>query len=243
MQVLSMIFWRKVHKWLGLVLGIQILLWAVSGLVFAVLDHHEVAAEHSTRALVAPALAPAATLADPGRWIDQIPVSVYEIQLISVADEWAWRIETEDGVELRRAADGAPLRVDETKVRRLALARYAGAGNITEVVLHASPTLESRAPGPVWQARFDDADGTSLYFAADDARFLAARNAKWRLYDFFWMLHTMDYAGRDNFNNPLIITTAFATLWLACSGVLLLFRSFRRSDFGFARRASRVQVS
>jgi Na+-transporting NADH:ubiquinone oxidoreductase subunit F len=226
-QILSMVFWRKVHKWLGLVLAIQIVLWAVSGLVFAVLDHEDVAAERSTRAVEAPALLPTAALADPVQWIGQGQASVYEVRLIAVADEWAWRIETEDGIELRRAGDGAPLRIDETQVGRLALARYAGTGHLMQVVLHASPTLESRAPGPVWEARFDDADRTSLYFAADDARFLAARNAKWRLYDFFWMLHTMDYAGRDNFNNPLIVTAAFATLWLACSGVLLLFRSFR----------------
>ena len=39
------------------------------------------------------------------------------------------------------------------------------------------------------------------------------------VYDFFWMLHTMDYAGRDNFNNPLIITIGMAALWLSISGV------------------------
>jgi uncharacterized iron-regulated membrane protein len=222
-----MLFWRKVHKWLGLVLGLQIVLWAISGLVFALLDHRKVAAEHSTRTIEAAALTSKATLADPARWIDQISGPVYEVRLIPLADEWAWRIEAEGGVELRRAADGTPLRVDEAKVRQLATARYAGAGHLTAVAFHAAPTLESRAPGPVWEARFDDADRTSLYFAADDARLLAARNETWRFYDLFWMLHTMDYMGRDNFNNPLVITTTFAALWLACSGVLLLFRSFR----------------
>ena len=37
----------------------------------------------------------------------------------------------------------------------------------------------------------------------------------------------MDYRGRDNFNNPLIVVIGFATLWLSISGVLLLTRSFR----------------
>jgi hypothetical protein len=37
----------------------------------------------------------------------------------------------------------------------------------------------------------------------------------------------MDYVGRDNFNNPLIVTIGMATLWLSISGVLLLIRSFR----------------
>ncbi len=89
------------------------------------------------------------------------------------------------------------------------------------------PDIASRASGPVWQAQFDDPQRTALYFAADDGHFIVARTATWRLYDFFWMLHTMDYVGRDNFNNPLIVTIGMATLWLSISGVLLLIRSFR----------------
>ncbi len=40
---------RVLHKWLSLILGVQLLLWTVSGLVFAVLDRvrlmHLIAAE------------------------------------------------------------------------------------------------------------------------------------------------------------------------------------------------------
>ncbi len=70
-----------------------------------------------------------------------------------------------------------------------------------------------------------------MYFAAQDAQLVATRNNTWRLFDFFWMLHTMDYRGRDNFNNPLVITIATAALWLSLSGFLLVLRSFAREDF------------
>jgi hypothetical protein len=117
--------------------------------------------------------------------------------------------------------------VDEAWLRGLALERYAGDGRLIAATLQTEPDIASRASGPVWQAQFDDPQRTALYFAADDGRFIAARTATWRLYDFFWMLHTMDYVGRDNFNNPLIITIGMATLWLTISGMLLLIRSFR----------------
>lgn len=45
----------------------------------------------------------------------------------------------------------------------------------------------------------------------------------------------MDYEGRDDFNNPLVITVATATLWLTLSGLLLLLKSFRRQDFDYLR--------
>ena len=37
----------------------------------------------------------------------------------------------------------------------------------------------------------------------------------------------MDYTGRDDFNNPFIVTISMAALWLSISGVVLLMRSFR----------------
>jgi hypothetical protein len=96
--------------------------------------------------------------------------------------------------------------------------------------------VEARRTDRVWSAAFADETGTTLYFAADDARFVVARNDTWRLFDFFWMLHTMDYRGRDNFNHPLVILMATGALWLSISGVLLLTRSFRARDFEPVRR-------
>jgi hypothetical protein len=136
-------------------------------------------------------------------------------------------------VELRRVQDGAPLTLDEDRVRRLALSRYAGEGGLASVLFQPKPGIEARTSGAVWRAQFDDVQRTALYFAADDGRLIAARTSSWRLFDFFWMLHTMDYRGRDDFNNPLVITVGTAALWLSLSGFVLLFRSFRRADFRF----------
>jgi hypothetical protein len=60
-----------------------------------------------------------------------------------------------------------------------------------------------------------------------DGAFVAARGDSWRLFDFFWMLHTMDYVGRDDFNNPLVILAAAAAGWIALTGLLLVIRVFR----------------
>jgi len=37
----------------------------------------------------------------------------------------------------------------------------------------------------------------------------------------------MDYDKRENFNNPLVIMSASAGLWIALTGVWLLVTSFR----------------
>jgi Na+-transporting NADH:ubiquinone oxidoreductase subunit NqrF len=162
--------------------------------------------------------------------------------------EWFWRIQLPHGIELRRADTGLRFTPDESLVRGLAQQRYKGSSSITSIVHHASETLEARDAGPVWSVRFDDPRETTLYFSAADGRFVAARNDTWRLFDVFWMLHTMDYRGRDNFNNPLVIFAGTGALWLALSGFILLFRAFRAQELNPANwfgggAAIPVQVS
>jgi Na+-transporting NADH:ubiquinone oxidoreductase subunit F len=223
-----MLFLRKLHKWLGLIIGLQVVLWAASGVMFAWLDSDDVAAANRVRTAEPAVLSPTIVKTEPATWLgDYAPQDLYDLRAVSLADRWVWRVELRDRVELRAIEDGARVKLDEDWLRRLALGRYAGDGRLVAATLQTQPDIASRASGPVWQAQFDDPQRTTLYFAADDGHFIAARTDSWRLYDFFWMLHTMDYAGRDNFNNPLIITIGMAALWLSISGMLLLTRSFR----------------
>lgn len=228
-----MLFIRKLHKWLGLIVGLQLLLWTVSGLVFAWLDHHEVTAEHSVRSVQSFPIASNIAISEPSTWLRGDQANIYEIRLMPLLDTWVWRIESDNGIELRGAADGTPVTVNDAQVKRLALSTYAGEGELASIQLQPTPGVETRDSGPVWQAQFNDASRTTLYFSADDGRLVEARNDTWRLFDFFWMLHTMDYKGRDNFNNPIVITVGTAALWLSVSGFILLFRSFRKRDFEF----------
>ncbi|KLB48492.1 hypothetical protein, partial [Xanthomonas euvesicatoria] len=39
------------------------------------------------------------------------------------------------------------------------------------------------------------------------------------------------YTGRKNFDNPLVVTAAIGGLWLALTGIWLLFASFHWSEF------------
>ena len=221
-------FLRKLHKWLGLVIALQVILWAASGVMFAWLDSSQVRAAGSVRAIEPAVLVPAAVEAEPAAWLASYAgQDLYDIRAVAVADRWVWRVELGDRVELRAVEDGAPVKIDEGWVRQLALERYAGSGRLVATSLLTQPDIESRSKSPVWRAQFDDPERTALYFGADDGHFVVARNATWRLYDFFWMLHTMDYTGRDNFNNPLIVTIGMAALWLSISGIVLLTRSFR----------------
>jgi hypothetical protein len=64
--------------------------------------------------------------------------------------------------------------------------------------------------------RFGDSEGATAYVPAEMGQVLRVRNDRWRAFDFLWMLHTMDYAGRDDFNN--VVLRAFSVLGLVTVG-------------------------
>lgn len=217
---------RRLHKWVAIIAGIQIVLWCVSGATFAWLDHHAVEAEHAIREPAAP------TLADVGLghdvpWAGPGARPFHEARLERIADRWVYRVERSGGVELIDARTGSDVRIDQATIAAVAAARYAGDGRVSAIEYHAQGALEARTHGPAWAVHYDDDTGTTLWFAATDARLLAARSDTWRVFDFFWMLHTMDYRGRDDFNHPLVILFATASLWVALTGLLLVVRVFR----------------
>ena len=71
---------------------------------------------------------------------------------------------------------------------------------------------------------------------------LERRNDSWRWWDFFCMLHNMDYTKRTSFNHPLIIMVGFAMAWLAVTGFWLLFRTMWRHDFAWVARRRTATV-
>jgi uncharacterized iron-regulated membrane protein len=220
---------RWLHKWFGLVLGLQFLLWAASGATMALLDHHEVSGEH--------AILPVAQIAVPA---DPLPLAVVaekigapilKLQLKPLFDTYVYEATTPQGVRLLDAVRGMPIAVDAAKGRELAIARYSGDAPVKSVARVDKTTLETRDVAlPVWRVEFADEDSSTLLVSAETGEVLGAKNDTWRLWDIAWMLHIMDYGERQSFNHPLIITLGSGAAWLALSGLILLFRSFRRSD-------------
>ena len=223
---------RKLHRWVALVVGAQVLVWTGSGLAFAWLDHHDVTGE-ARAAAPAPRLLPAgATVLDPVRLpIANDTPTVASLELRELDGTWVYRITAVDGqVSLLRASDGVPIAIDAARAARLAASHYRGPGRLEHVRRQPAGTLETRGLGPTWQATFDDDLHTRLYFSNDDGALAAVRTDTWRLKDFFWMLHTMDYRGRDDFNNALVVTAGAAAAWVGLTGIWLLLRVFRRRD-------------
>lgn len=150
-----------------------------------------------------------------------------------------WRIKAPDGrhyvIDAETGTSLSPM--TEQLATKLAEADYVGSGTLSKVELLILPPSEYGRPGPVWQAKFKDTDATTLYIDPETAEVRARRLTTWRFYDFFWKLHIMDYDDGKNFNHPLLITAAGAGLFVALSGLILLFIKTRRTLIAWRRRS------
>lgn len=234
-MTIKSIWLRRIHKWVGLVIGLQVLVWAISGAAMALLDMSEVAG--------GPAAGQAASTPMPqgNAW----PVArqtladqrVAGLRTRSMAGHHVLEVTTNGGVRLFDAVSGSPLTIDASLAASIAKAahpRGLAAANVVQLAEVTLPVREHQLP--IWQVDFADEERSSYYVSGTTGELLERRNDSWRWWDFFWMLHNMDYAKRTSFNHPLIIMVGFAMAWLALTGFWLLFRTMWRHDFAFARR-------
>ena len=223
------------HKWLGLVIGIQVVLWVAGGFVMSYFPIEQVRGEHNIAEVSPIAFGADYPLAPVSFVLEQVSEPVLEVKLKSLVTLPVYEVTYESGeIDLFHALEAkqlTPLPAETAVV--IAEADFAGAAALGAAQWLTEHNLEYRAELPVWRIDMNDAEGTHLYVSPQTGQVVARRNDVWRLYDFFWMLHIMDYENRTNFNNPLVIWASVFALIFSITGIIMLFFRFKKKDFGF----------
>lgn len=225
------VFIMKFHRWLGLLLGLQVILWLSGGLVMSAVSIDRVRGDDRRReAEPAPISATAALLSPTAAAAAMDLAEVTGARLVRRLGRPAYRLDTADGPLYADAAAGTRLPdLTADEARAVALADYAGDAAVARVVLQDEATLEIRGRRPpLWRVELADGRRTTIYVDPAGGEVVARRNRLWRIYDVFWMLHIMDYGARDDFNHPLLVGSAAVAWFLAASGAWLVVVWLRR---------------
>lgn len=219
------VFFRKFHKWLGLIIGIQVLFWAAGGFVMTFFDIEKVRGEHTTAQPAAFTLNGDVAIT-ANQALQQIDFEPESMTLKGLIGKPVWIAQGQGKQAVVDAMTGAKLSpLDETLARQVAVADFSGEGELAEITLLSEEVGEVRGRGlPIWQAQFNDSDNTRVYISPDSGEVVARRNDTWRVFDFFWMLHIMDYKNRTDFNHPLVVFAAFLALFMSLSGLYLVIK-------------------
>ena len=238
---------RRIHRYLGLIIGTQFLLWTLGGLYFSWTSLDAVHGDHLVGAQ--PLLPGSTGLQSPAAAIAAVrarePVdSLVSVELISILDRPVYRIAyltVAGGAVARRqqladATTGELLspvsRDDAVEVARRALAaagvraRLRGVELVNEANVGGHHEYRGQ-PLPAWAVSFEHPEAVTAYVPTEIGRVLRVRNDRWRTFDFLWMLHTMDYRGRDDINNIVLRVFSVLGLTTVLSGFVLFASTSR----------------
>lgn len=232
---------RKAHKWLALVAGIQLVIWMLSGFYMVVVPLDFIHGDPLVRNLE-PRLQVESPLVTLDGLRERYP-DLRSVTLRGTADGGGalYEIARSDGMVVVDAMTGGEVSpLPEARIVALARAYYAGTGDVARAALlrdeDSKPIELQSRPLPLWRVDFDDWLETSLYLHPDTGRLVTRRHRFWRLFDFLWALHIMDYTERSDVNNTLLRVATVAGVAATATGVWLAFHSF-----AFLQRRRRVR--
>ena len=235
---------RRLHRFLGVTVGIQLLFWTLSGLYFAWSDLDAVHGDPQKRA---PGPLPAGdSLVGPATVLEQLrraegDFDLSDLRLVNVLGQPCWQIvfvpatHREHGMKMRRLVDArtGSLRPALSETEAVAAARVAFNGDpeietveyLTEVDGHHEFRDD---PLPAYAVTFRNPARTTVYVSTQLGTVQKFRNDQWRLFDLLWMFHTMDYRTRDDINNGVLRFFSVLGLLTVISGFVLFFMSVKR---------------
>jgi uncharacterized iron-regulated membrane protein len=248
---------RRSHRYLGLLLGIQFLLWTIGGLYFSWSDMDEIHGDYQKKKV--PLLRSDLALVSPSAVLDTIRKihsvdSLVSIQLIDILGEPHYQIRCISAIHdtlthqqksglmnhLAHAATGK-LRHPLNQAEAVAVAARHFNGQPKLITIEYLTSTDNHheyreQPLPAYAVTFSHPSNTTVYVAAELGTVQKFRNDKWRIFDFLWMMHTMDYESRDEIGNLLLRSFSVFGLITILSGFLLFIISSRWWKNRFLRK-------
>ncbi|HIM22100.1 MAG TPA: hypothetical protein EYI81_04105 [Gammaproteobacteria bacterium] len=210
---------RLFHKYLSLVISIQLLLWTISGIYFA---FNKIELVRGEQYLIEQKVSKL-NLKEV-----ESSFSGKNVNFIRRLDEWIIKVETDSGFSY---TDLQGQNLDELN-----------AEEVKEVVRQSTnliPLMAQRIDKPEIRAEFrgrnlpifkvatSTTDNINVYVDAFTGEVTAIRSDSWRIWDFLWGAHIIDYSERENINNFLIKILSILALISSLSGIVLFFKTFK----------------
>jgi uncharacterized iron-regulated membrane protein len=217
------------HRWLGLIISLQLLAWSLGGLVFSVLDIDMVrgergAADHTSQPFDLPLdAAPLRAIVDAARLVAPTG-ALLELRDRGLGLRWIVfdhehqplaSLDPKTGVAL------PPLTSEQAAALAVRDRRARVTPASTELIDSDPPGEYRGKPRPAYRVALEGDERITLYIHALTGDVTARRNTQWRIFDFFWMLHIMDYKERENFNHWLLTSASVLAVVTAASGLVL----------------------
>ena len=199
-------FIRSLHRYLSIFIAIQLLLWTVSGIYFAFNKIELIRGEQY-----------------------RLPSNV-EYRIFDRLGQQVIASNKDGNIVYRTYPEGNLLEKLSVEEAKLIASIKTSLEPVSAILLtESSPGSEYRGRSlPIYQITTSSKDDINIYLDPLSGDVLAIRSNSWRMWDFLWSLHIMDYDQRDNINNFLLRLFSILELISSISGILLFFFSKKK---------------
>jgi len=210
------------HRYLGLIVSLQILVWSLGGFFMAFWDFSDL--------YVGPAPTPIQweKIALPGTEIKRyLPEksSIKAVRLLNLGEEPFYLVERIAAKPLLLDQQGqiqSPLSPELAST--IARFEYVGQGPLQSIDLLPNSKGNYVSSVPVYRARFGDKQKTEIYLDPDSGSLLGRRKAVWRWYNRFWNWHLMKYTPHQQSNKMVLLSFAVLAFLVSLSGFWKFFK-------------------
>ena len=261
-----------VHKWLSLLVGIQLLIWLVTGLYFNLMDA-EKASGNELRAAKPSNLAFKETTRRDAFFLKMLPVNelalgertshptetLKKIELVWVLEHPYYHVISRQGPHayqprsslLFDAVSGNRTALTPAQVSQIANSSYTGGSALSRPELMQPPFSDYAAQqNPMWKVSANDKNNTAIYLDSVTGQVIKHVNDDARLKALMFKLHFMDYGlhfmdydSSGGFNHGLIVVFAISALMLSVSGIMLLVQRYQQGSFSLSIFSKKRSVS
>ena len=227
-------FFRKAHRWLGLIVSIQLLMWTASGLFFSIPDITDVRGEQylaqgysmNINQEARENIVPISVIVD----IAKVNLEANETVLLKHrAGRLIYQVEKipPEKKLIFDALTGQPMTYI-TPTEAISIVSAWTELSPTEAVLINEPKTGSEFRGrdlPLYKVTVTKPKKGIVYVDPVTGEIAAIRMKLWRAWDFLWSLHIMDYQERDDFSHWLLRLFSALGVLTVLSGIILWFYS------------------
>ena len=209
---------RKTHKYLSILISIQLLLWTISGIYFAFNQIELVRGEQYRLPQVF-----------------SIDFSKINLVLDSAKSVQVARRFGEEILIVRKETETEYLNFEGVALEKLSREQATSiVSTVTSLTPLAVEEINDPEPGSEYRGRNlplfkvitkdQENDEINVYVDAISGQVVAIRSEQWRLWDLMWGLHIMDWETRDEINNWLLKLFSVLALISSLTGVFIFFR-------------------
>ncbi len=217
---------RKYHKWLMLFVGLQLLTWSITGTYMVLMDidyiHGDSLVANNKQTIAFEDV----NYSFSELMIDHNKASDVELGLL--LNQSVYRFNDGEQKVILSAFDGRQLSpLNERLAISIAKDNYTNSKavitNVQLITVNPPRELSGRHI-PVWRIDFDDFASPSFYISADSGQLVTKRHNYWRIFDWMFAFHVMDYIDEEPDNKLLLFFTVLAFIASIFGLVLTYFR-------------------